>query len=150
MFCTNCGKTVEPDTKFCPKCGARQTEKPSSAAPVPPTPPPAVAASPVMAVPQSRSPVPARTGKLAAWAAVVTLVVAILGGVGYWGWNNKVARDEAAQKLASDEATRKIADAEQRRVAAEKAADAAEIKAAQLLLAKHIAAEEAEAQAQRP
>ena len=75
--------------------------------------------------------------------AVVALVLATVGGVGYWGWSNKVARDEAVQKLSGDQAARKIA-------AAENAAEAAEIKAAQALLAKHIAAEEAEAQAQRP
>ncbi|WP_207214726.1 zinc-ribbon domain-containing protein [Staphylococcus condimenti] len=33
-FCTNCGKTLEPDEKFCTKCGTKvpesQREKPSS------------------------------------------------------------------------------------------------------------------------
>jgi hypothetical protein len=42
---------------------------------------------------------------------------------------------------------RQLADEEQRRVAAERVAEAAEITAAQALLDKHIAVEEAEAQA---
>jgi uncharacterized protein HemX len=99
------------------------------------------ATSPPRVLPQAVSPTPLRVGKIAAWTAVVVTVVAILGGVGYWGWNNKVARDEAVQKMASDEAARKVADEQQRRLAAE-------IKTAQLMLAKHITAEEAEAQSQ--
>jgi cytoskeletal protein RodZ len=83
---------------------------------------------------------PRGNGPLVAWSAIVVLTLVILGGIGYWGWNNKVARDEAVQKLASEQ--------DQQHQAAEKsAADAAEIRTAQLLLEKHIAAEEAEAQA---
>ena len=136
MYCTNCGDAVEPNAAFCSKCGARQADQPSSAAPVPSAPAPAIP-------PSSNSSVPARAGRSAILVAVVALVLATVGGVGYWGWSNKVARDEAVQKLSGDQAARKIA-------AAENAAEAAEIKAAQALLAKHIAAEEAEAQAQRP
>lgn len=88
-----------------------------------------------MAAPPSGSPVPARAGKRALWAGAVALVLAMVGGVGYWGWNNKVASDGVIHKMANDEASRKVADAE-----------AAEIKAAQVLLEKHIAAEEAQAQ----
>jgi hypothetical protein len=82
--------------------------------------------------------------------------LAAVGGVGYWGWSNKVAGDEAVRKLASDEQARVVAaedtarrfvEEEQRRVAAEKLAEAAGITAAQALLDKHIAAEEVQAQA---
>lgn len=113
-------------------------------------------ASPAMAAPGSGPSAPARGGKGAIWAGVAALVVAIVGGVGYWGYGNKVAGDEAVRKLASDEqarvvaaedAARKLAEEEQRRVAAEKIAAAAEVTAAQALLDKHIAAEEAQAQA---
>lgn len=123
---------IEPDKKFCPNCGANQTDEPP---PMPPTYVSAVAASPAMAAPAAGSPAPARAGKPALWASAVALVLAIVGGVGYWGWNNKVASDEVIHKMANDEASRKVADAE-----------AAEIKAAQVLLEKHIAAEEAQAQ----
>jgi predicted nucleic acid-binding Zn-ribbon protein len=60
----------------------------------------------------------------------------LVGGVGYWGWSR-----------TDDHVVRQLADEEQRRVAAEKVAEAAEITAAQALLDKHIAVEEAEAQA---
>jgi len=143
MYCTNCGNAVAPNATFCSNCGARQADQPSFATPLPSALAPAVAAppAPTMPAPSSLS-VPARAGRSAIWVAVVALVLAAVGGVGYWGWNNKVARDEAVQKLAGDAAARKTV--------AEKAAEAAEIKTAQALLARHIAAEEAEAQAQRP
>lgn len=99
---------------------------------------------------------PGRGGTSALWVGVGALVLALVGGVGYWGWSNKVSGEEAVRKLASDESVRKateaesarkIADEEQRRLAAEKATEKAEIAAAQALLDKHIAAEEAQAQA---
>ena len=73
------------------------------------------------------------------WAGAAALVVASVGGVGYWGWNNKEA--------SSEDGARKLADAEQRRIAAERTAEAAKITVAQGLLDKHIAAEEAQAEA---
>ncbi len=72
------------------------------------------------------------------WAGAAALVVALVGGAGYWGWSNKGASEDDAGKLA---------DVEQRRIAAEKTAEAAEIAAAKELLDKHIAAEEAQAEA---
>ena len=72
------------------------------------------------------------------WAGVAALVVALVGGVGYWGWSNQVASEDNARKLA---------DVEQRRIAAERTAEATEIAAAKELLDKHIAAEEAQAEA---
>jgi hypothetical protein len=161
MFCTNCGKSIELDTKFCPHCGARQvaeSQRPSSSPVPPPGVPPiyaSAAGSPSMAAPASVPPVPVRGGNAAVWAVVVALVVAIAGGFGYWGWSNKVAGDEAVQKLASEDAARKVAaedaarkfaDEAQRRIAAEKTAEAAEFTAAQALLDKHIADEEFQAQ----
>lgn len=109
-----------------------------------------------MAMPMSGSPIPARPGKPAVWAAGAAVLVALLGGVGYWGYGNKMAGDEAVSKLAADALARKAADEEtarrlsseeQRRLAAEKVAQVAENTAAQALLDKHIAAEEAQAQA---
>jgi len=55
-----------------------------------------------------------------------------------WGWSNKGSDDELVRRLA---------DEEQRRVASEKAAETAEFTAAQALLDKHIAVEEAQAHA---
>jgi hypothetical protein len=34
------------------------------------------------------------------WAGASALTVVLLGGVGYWGWINKLANDETARKLA--------------------------------------------------
>lgn len=162
MFCTNCGKAIKPDTKFCPHCGSGQTAEASppplapAPAPLPEEAPARVASPPAMAAHVPRSAAPSSGGKPALWAGGVAVVVALVGGVGYWGWSNKVAGDEAAQKLvldeaarkaAADESARKLAEEEQRRLAAEKAAEAAEIIAAQAKLDQHIAAEEAAVQA---
>lgn len=160
MFCSNCGKAIKPDTKFCPHCGVLQAaESLPPAIPAPPRYEPAFGTTPSMPLPVMGSPLPARGGKSALLAGVVALVLALVGGVGYWGWSNKVAGDEAVRKLASDEeagrvtaadAERKLSDGEQRRLAAEKVAETAELAAAQALLDKQIAAEEAKAQAGVP
>lgn len=125
MFCTNCGKAVVPDTKFCTYCGAHQTVEPSQ---------------PTTAVPASGLPKTTPPGsRRAMWAGAAALVVALVGGVGYWVWSDREA--------SSADSARKLADAEQRRMAAEKTAEAAEIAAAKESLDKHIAVEEARAEA---
>ena len=73
------------------------------------------------------------------WAGVAALVVALVGGGGYWIWSNNEA--------SSADGARKLADSEERRIAAERTAEVAEIAAAQESLDKHIAAEEAQAEA---
>lgn len=81
---------------------------------------------------------PAPAGEPAISGGVGALVQALVGGVGYWGWSNKVTGDEAVRKLARDqearqagsnETDRKLVDEEQRRMVAEKAADVAEVAA---------------------
>lgn len=165
MFCTNCGKVIEPDIKFCPHCGTFQTPESSvspspmpAATPAPATPPrfePSFGTAPAMAMPTTAAPARAGGSQAVLWAGVGTLVLALAGGVGYWGWSNKVASEEAVRKLASDEqarkavdteSARKIADEEQRRLVAQRAAESAQINAAQAALDRHIAAEEAQAQ----
>ncbi|SBT10260.1 conserved hypothetical protein [Candidatus Accumulibacter aalborgensis] len=153
MICTSCAKAIEADVKFCPHCGARQTADLSSPAAEQPTAPdpsepseqlapiaqsdaPAVEASRGLDVPSSPPPAPPPAGKRMASAGAIALVLALASGVGYWGW-----------RTTSEESARKLAVEEQRRVAAEKVAEAAEITAAQALLDKHIAEEEARAQA---
>lgn len=150
MTCTNCAKAIEPDMKFCPHCGAQQTAVLSSPSAEQPTPlQPLVQPAPMVQPEASAadafsrlegrssvSPAPPPAGKPMAWAGAVALVLAVVSGVGYWGW--RTTSDEAAHKLAVEE---------QRRTAAEKVAEAAEITAAQALLDKHIAEEEATAQA---
>jgi len=139
MFCTNCGKAIEAEVKFCPHCGAAQVPSAQSTAPTPsPT-----AATAATAATQS-GPAAGSSGALPArkpvlWAGAVALLVALASAAGYWGWSNKGSDDVVVRRLA---------DEEQRRVAAEKAAETAEITAAQALLDKHIAVEEAQAQAQ--
>jgi hypothetical protein len=158
----NCGKAIKPDTKFCPHCGTLQNAEASSSALPPSTPvapiriEPAFGTPPAMPFPATGSPPVAPLNKSVVWAGVGALVLALVGGVGYWGWSNKLAGEDVVRKLASDEEARKVAVAdsarklseeEQRRLAAEKAVQAAEIAAAQAVLDKHIAAEEAQAQA---
>lgn len=164
MFCSNCGKSIQPGTKFCPHCGTLQaTDASAQPSPLPPVMlssavlngiEPAFGTS--LAMPMAGIQSAGRGGTSALWAGVGALVLALVGGVGYWGWSNKVAGEETVRKLASDEAARKateaesarrIADEKQRRLAAEKTAESAEIGTAQALLDKHIAAEEAQAQA---
>ncbi|MBK8115494.1 MAG: zinc ribbon domain-containing protein [Candidatus Accumulibacter sp.] len=136
MFCTNCGKAIEAEVKFCPHCGAAQVPpaQPSAPTPSPAAPPAATKSGPAA---MSSGALPARRPVL--WAGAVALLVALASAAGYWGWSNKGSDDVVVRRLA---------DEEQRRVAAEKAAETAEITAAQALLDKHIAVEEAQAQAQ--
>lgn len=172
MFCSSCGKPIAPDTAFCPHCGGCQAVDvqlptmrvtPAAAAaavqaatmPPPPRAAAAPAMAPAMAMPAAAAAAP-RGARTAMMAGVAALVVALLGGVGYWGWSNKVSGEETARQLAADEAARarqaaeegaqRLAAEEQRRLAAEQAARAAEATAAQALLDRHIAAEEAQAQ----
>ena len=121
--------------KFCPHCGARQMAEPLPFQSTP-SDAPAVPAAPAMTVPDSVPSASSRAGKPAVWAGAMALVVALVSGVGYWGWSR-----------TDDQVVRRLADEEQRRVAAEKAAETAEITAAQALLDKHIAVEEGQAQA---
>ena len=71
----------------------------------------------------------------------------LLGGLGYWGWTNKLANDETGRRLAalSEVSQRRAAEAssvEARRATAEDAAEYAEIAAAQAALSKRIVEEE--------
>ena len=135
MFCTNCGKAIAAEVKFCPHCGAAQVPSAQSSAPtLSPTAPTAATQSGPAA--GSSGALPARKPVL--WAGAVALLVALASAAGYWGWSNKGSDDELVRRLA---------DEEQRRVASEKAAETAEFTAAQALLDKHIAVEEAQAQA---
>lgn len=118
MFCKNCGKAIEQDSKFCPNCGTNLIDEL-------PTPSPHVTGA---AVPAQAKPVLPMV--------VVALVLVIVGAGGYWAWNSKVASDEALHQRGNEELARKATDI-----------NTAEIKAAQILLEKHIEAEEAQAQA---
>jgi hypothetical protein len=148
MFCTNCGNSLEQETRFCPKCGTPQRAKAPAA---PQYGFPAQAMPPVTAI-SAPGAGAGKSGKTALWAGAAVLVLGLVGGTGYWGWTNKVAGDEVARKLAADDQAlraaaddtkRKLAEAQQQRADAERVAEAAEITAAQALLDKHIAAEEA-------
>lgn len=134
MFCTNCGKLIEPESNFCPDCGARQLAGPPLSQSMPVGAP--APAAPAMTVPVTAVSASSPAARPALWAGAAALVVAVVGSVGYWGWSR-----------TDDPVVRQLADEEQRRVAAERVAEAAEITAARALLDKHIAVEEAEAQA---
>lgn len=63
MFCTECGRLLNDQNKFCPDCGARQTHVPATAAaPAParvaPPPPPAVLPAPVQTIARVEPPIP--------------------------------------------------------------------------------------------
>ena len=157
MFCINCGKSIEPTAAFCTHCGTHQYAEPALAAPSAPS-APAATVFPAYVSPEAPSPsmtahaaaAPASGGKAALLAGAVVLGLSTVGGLGYWGWssNAKMADVEATQKQAIEEVARKAADEEQRRIAAERAVEAAENKAAQAIMDKQIAAEEAQALAQ--
>ncbi len=151
MFCTNCGKPVAPETRFCTHCGTDQTALPAAAPPQPFHAQVASSAAPAVAM---HTPTPLPTAALssgrgvtpAIWAVVGTLAVAILGGLGYWGWSNKVAGEETANKLTAVEEQRRLA-AEQASAASNQAAEAQQILAAQAAMDKRIEVEEAQARA---
>ena len=152
MHCTQCGKELQRESGFCVHCGARQITEPpalppktSSSAPAPMR---SMAEQKFHAQPTAHSVTPAGARRKPwMWACASSLIVALLGGVGYWGWTNKVANDETARKLAevSEVSQRRAAEAaaaDARRVAAENMAERAEIAAAQAALNKRIADEE--------
>jgi uncharacterized protein HemX len=148
MFCTSCGKSLDPETRFCPSCGTPQFSQPRSA---PQAGAAAPRSAPITASPDADA---GKGSKAAVWAGVAALVLALAGGAGYWGWSSKVAGEGAAGKqaaegqagkAAAETAKSRVAESEQRRVSAEQSAETAEIAAAQALLDKHIAAEEAQA-----
>lgn len=59
MHCPNCGTPVEPDGKFCPRCGAKVVEAPPAHAPMPaagPAPAPRMPAPRAGEVPQPKAP----------------------------------------------------------------------------------------------
>lgn len=133
-LCANCGQAGDPATPFCPHCGARRTaplaQPAASEPPAAPVPPAAPA--------PAGSPAAAPRGRTALWAGGVVLLVGALGAAVYWGRGDPAADDAAARRLAVEE---------KRRQAAEKAAEAAELRAAKALFERHIALEEAQAQA---
>ena len=155
MFCTNCGKAIEPDTHFCPACGANQVTDPAQTPPSPPSnpqvhvPPPA-AMTAAMPPPVYVTAAPARNGvHPMVWVGLAVFVLAMFGGLGYWAMTSKMADTETLQRQAMDQAARQAHDEEQRRLAAEKAAEAAEIKAAYSRFEQRLATEEAEAKTRR-
>ena len=94
------------------------------------------------------------------WAGTVVMIMSLVGGIGYWGWTNKLATDEAMRRLADEVQHRTAAEEDMRRAAAEaekrravaeeakrraseaEALERAELAAAQAALDKHIAEEE--------
>lgn len=146
MFCTNCGKSLEPETRFCPGCGTAQSPQPRA------RPSSRAAASPVTAM--SAPDGGGKGGRAAVWAGAAVLALGLAGGAGYWSWSGKTSNQEAvpkpaaqeqAGKAAAEDAKSRAAEAEKQRATAEKAAEAAEIARAEALLDRHIAAEEAQA-----
>ena len=122
MHCIRCGKSLPPGAAFCAHCGAKQGVGAGAAK---------AAGTP--------------------WLAIASMVagVGILGGVGYWGWNNYAAKEEAARKAAgtAPSALTPVAAPAQPPPNPDEARERAEIVAAQAALAKHIIEEENAAKA---
>ena len=157
MFCTNCGKSITPDAKFCTLCGALQTTAAQVAVPAP-APAPASAPAPGFqgyAAPlenrpsahpaNAARPAPTRTITPVIWAVAGALLVASLGGLAYWGWSNKVAAEQAASKLAATREQGRVAD-ESSNQTGPQSSDPSDVAAAQQALDRRIEAEEAQAQ----
>lgn len=159
MHCTNCGKEINREAAFCKHCGARQHPPPST----PPTPTTEVETNAASLLLQARVGTHHKTW---IWAGAVGVLLALVGGgIGFWGWTNKLASDEAMRRLADDIQRRAAAEEEKRRSAAEEekrrsaaeeekrraaevnAIERAEIAAAQAALDKQIAEEENQAKA---
>lgn len=150
MHCSQCGKEIQRESSFCVHCGARQIAEPPAAQPpiASSVPTHSRAEQTFHAQPVAPSVTPAGARRKPwMWGGVATLIIVLLGGVGFWGWTNKLASDETARKLAevSEVSQRRAAEAaaaDARRVAAEDLAERAEIAAAQAALNKRIIDEE--------
>jgi uncharacterized membrane protein YebE (DUF533 family) len=121
MHCIKCGKSLPPGATFCAHCGAKQSG--------------GVAAANAGGTP---------------WLAISSMVagVAILAGMGYWGWNNYAAKEEAARKAAATPTSlTPVGAPAQPQLTPDEARERAEIVAAQAALAKHIIDEENAAKA---
>jgi hypothetical protein len=116
MHCIKCGKSLPSGAVFCAHCGSKQVGG-------------------------------ATAGKAGGppWVAIASMVagVAVLGGVGFWGWNNYAAKEEAARKVAAQPAAlTPVSAPAQPQLSPEDAKERSEIVAAQAALAKHIIDEE--------
>lgn len=95
-FCTKCGATVAPGTKFCNSCGAPQAAAPAPAAA------PAAAAAPAMAPVAAAPAQPQKGGSSALKIILIVLgvifffVVLAIGGLVYVGYRAKKAIESAA------------------------------------------------------
>jgi len=121
MHCIKCGKSLPPGAAFCAHCGAKQTGGAGTA-----------------------------NAGGTPWLAISSMVagLAILGGVGYWGWNNYAAKQEAARKAeAVPSSLTPVAAPAQPQPSADEARERAEVVAAQAALARHIIEEENAAKA---
>ncbi|MCI8549476.1 MAG: zinc-ribbon domain-containing protein [Lachnospiraceae bacterium] len=89
MFCNHCGFELEPNTKFCPRCGALQAQSqavpekaPASPPPVPrtasPTPPSGETQPPYPAPPVQENPAQKKKGKSTVLFAVLSVILAVI------------------------------------------------------------------------
>jgi len=134
MICKHCGYELPDTAKFCRSCGKPQSaDVPVSTAPAPaPVATPAPVSTPAPA-PQTAFTTPAAKSNLVAYLAVAISFIASVGGVGYWGWTQRVLAEEQKTiivKFQAEEAARKAKiEAEEARVkkeAADKARQEAE------------------------
>jgi len=154
MQCHQCGFNLPDSAKFCRSCGANQAVRPepipvpeaavrqqaiepaSQSAPIPPKQTPINPAQDARSV--ARAPSSSSTPKI---AIISVIVIALVGGVGYWAWTQKEAANEQAsllaknqaeekQRRADEEVKLKAAEEKARLEAAEKAAKEAEQKIA--------------------
>jgi DNA-directed RNA polymerase subunit RPC12/RpoP len=169
MYCSQCGKEVQREASFCAYCGTRQIAEPRAATPTSSSSPTAIrSTAPQMAQERAAAPLamtPTQPQAVETQAAVVStvpagarrkrwvlagasiLILVLVGGIGFWGWTNKLANDETARRLAeASEASQRhaaeAAAADARRAAAEDVAERTEIASAQAALSKQIAEEE--------
>ena len=65
MFCKNCGKEIENDSKFCPKCGAKQKDESNN-------------------VEESKYDNPTNVLKICIWLAISALLIILFIGIAFF------------------------------------------------------------------
>lgn len=146
--CAKCGTEMLTNAAFCRNCGTKVAGAPvaSDVSSVVHTPPPNIphapplpdlAASPKTGMPQNEAPIQRQFTHTKRNAAIAMTAIAILGGMGYWGWMNKFKTDAVALKLAEEQQSKKEAEIQQKiKQAEERARKEAEEKAQQALAEK--------------
>lgn len=113
MKCQKCGFELPDTAKFCRSCGTKQEQLTAPVA-TPQAPPIPVLSDVVQkstaakaSLPRAPAPVPitATKARTTTYVVVGLVIVAVVSGVGYWGWKQRVSANALAKQVAAQEAS---------------------------------------------